>query len=223
MARRVLKKPRKKKQQATTSVNSGWIDRGTWGYQIHNAASRGKVWIGIDPSLLSTGMVVLDERGWTAYLHKPKTKGPLRLEQHFTWLVQRLTTIKLTYDVQHVVMEGPSYGSTGQVVSIGELHGVLKLGLVRVFHINNPVAYPTIPVPSQVKKFAADHGRADKTDVRVGIREKWGVDIDQDDVADAYAMARTAQAITDRASSPVLTKPMIEVLDNLKTHDGVLP
>lgn len=117
--------------------------------------------VGIDLSLTSTGYARPDIE--TTLRIKPKPKRDMTLEDkldRIAWLRSSLLS-RLVQDLPtHVVVEGPSHGSTG-----GHEHERggwwwAALGVMRDCDIQILVATPTM-----IKKFATGRGNADKDEV----------------------------------------------------------
>ena len=86
-----------------------------------------------------------------------------------------------------VCIEGPSFGSNGAfVLQMGALHFYL-----RIFLYKNGVNYG-IKAPGTIKKFVTGDGRAKKDLMLLKVYKKWGVEFDDDNLADAYSLARIA-------------------------------
>lgn len=84
----------------------------------------------------------------------------------------------------------------GQVFSIGEGGGATKLALVQRYGVEDSIAYPTLVSPSALKKFVTSKGTAKKNEILLAVYRKWGIDFGgQDDMADAYGLARIAAAL----------------------------
>ena len=65
--------------------------------------------------------------------------------------------IDIVMGCSHVALEGYAYSASGRVFHIAENTGILKY---KLYHLGIPV---TIIPPTEVKKFAAGKGNADKT------------------------------------------------------------
>lgn len=146
--------------------------------------------VGIDPSANGTGLAALDLEG--------NLIATQRLHYDLTG-VQRLVSIQKGVadflgsrgGVVHVVMEGYAFdaGRGGsQSHKLGEVGGAIKLVLASV--LPEPVCFPSIPVASQVKKYCLGAGNAKKEQMLKGVFKKWGADLDTNDEADAYTLAR---------------------------------
>lgn len=163
--------------------------------------------IGVDQSLTATGFVVLDERAniEEKKIIKSKLKGVERLLE----LEEELHASLHLYrgDINVVYIEGYSFGSrVGQAFSIGELGGIFRRCLTKF-----PVSYKVIP-PTVLKKFVTGKGNAKKELILKEVLKKWNVDLDDNNLADAYGLARMAWAYTHRKG---LHKYEEEVLNKL--------
>lgn len=102
-------------------------------------------------------------------------------------------------EITHICMEGYSHGaSIGREMS-GELGYAVKRLLFKTF--DDPLCYPTIVPPTSVKKFATGSGVSAKNLMIKAVYTKWGADVDNDNAADAYTLARIA-ASADQATTP---------------------
>lgn len=148
------------------------------------------MYLGIDQSLTHSGVVVLNSFGYISehLCIKPKCKGVARLE----YIKEQLDTL-LEFLVCNkrdllVCMEGYSYGNMfGKAFELGELGGVIKCW----------AGSGLIVAPTTLKKFITGKGKLekgiDKKDIipRI-VKEKWGFETKDDNIADAYGLARIA-------------------------------
>ena len=74
------------------------------------------------------------------------------------------------------------------LIRLAELTGMIKSRLIwdHKFHPNQMLKCS----PSTLKKYALGSGKAEKSMILKTLYKKWGVDIDQDDMGDAYVLAR---------------------------------
>jgi Holliday junction resolvasome RuvABC endonuclease subunit len=150
------------------------------------------LFVGIDPSLTGTAVVVLeddnpepvdfrmcrvgDSRGLDRVLEIEKLMARAIYEPR---LARGLATPVL------VAIEHYSYGSKFNVVDLVQLGTVLRLSLIRR-------QYPYLdPSPGQVKKFAGIKG---KTKPKAACETLWGFKPKNGDIADAYVLAQIARA-----------------------------
>ena len=178
--------------------------------------------LGIDPSLTGTGMAMVTASGaWAAWRLHTQTKvdkqgrgQPDRLAEIDRWLTWHFQTWRLRrIQVGHIVKEGPSFGSKGRGHDIGELHGVISLALYRAFP--TPLKYPTVVAPQSLKKFILGSANAEKSQILKTVYQRWGVDLPDDNMADAYGLAQVGLAIMGEEVPYAFQQ---DVLNALKEH-----
>jgi len=142
---------------------------------------------GLDLSLTSTGDATIRYGQMRHGCIKPQTKkrgahrlASLRdqLENNFSGLLPTLLAI-----------EGYSMGSRGRLANIGEWGGVARL----LLH-DMGVSYIEV-TPNELKQFATGKGNSPKPAVIAALKERWGLDIPQDDEADAAVLALIAACV----------------------------
>jgi crossover junction endodeoxyribonuclease RuvC len=142
--------------------------------------------VGLDLSLTATGLVVLDHAAFVTskeVISSKKTEV-LRLVEIADRIVIAIRPFK---NEASVYMEGYSFASrSGQAFSIGELGGVVKAYLFK------EGITPKIIPPTSLKKFVTGKGNAKKELMLKEVYKKWGVDFDDNNLADAYGLARHA-------------------------------
>jgi crossover junction endodeoxyribonuclease RuvC len=151
---------------------------------------------GIDQSLNSTGIVVIDgETGelihtMAVVLNKnkktPRLFGAARL-------VHIRDSIKETlekYAVDYIAFEGYSFGSVGaSVFDLGEIGGGL-----RILAHDLKISWVSVP-PKTLKKYTTGNGNASKDEMVLALKNKYGVEFSTNDEADAFALAHMAKDI----------------------------
>lgn len=118
-----------------------------------------------------------------------KAKGVHRLEDisgHLHGVVDR--------NVCHIAMEGYANGMKFGRELAGELGAIVKMTLYEAFPTDDR-GYPTIIPPTSVKKYATGKGTAKKQEMLLAVYKKWDVEYHNDNLADAYVLARMAAAI----------------------------
>lgn len=125
-------------------------------------------------------------------LVRPKSKGARRLHDLRDELVNWLGTLG---PIEQITMEGYAF-SRQMGHMLGECGGMIKLGLLDTFGVENKLAYPTIPTSQQLKMFAGLPGNAQKNLVLKAVLKKWGHDFNDDNEADAYVLAQIACSLT---------------------------
>ncbi|MFI1796531.1 hypothetical protein ACH427_04120 [Streptomyces sp. NPDC020379] len=109
-----------------------------------------------------------------------------------------------------VAMEGYAHGAKFQREALGELGGIVKLAIAEVAG-QHPWRHPLIISPPTLKKFTTGKGTATKQEMMEAVRTRWGANFLNDNLADAYALARAAAA---RHTGRVSTQ-QLEVLKSI--------
>lgn len=89
-----------------------------------------------------------------------------------------------------VAMEGYAPGRKFGREMAGELGGQVKVHLWE-----SEGMLPLIVTPTQLKKYVTGSGGAGKNLMILGVYKRWGVEFDNDNLADAYALARVAHDV----------------------------
>ena len=179
----------------------------------------GRVVVGIDGSLTGTAICFLDlDTGeHEAYRHKPKTRGVQRLVEIQRFIYEKCHGLGLVSDeVCMVVMEEYGFAGKGKVFHMGEGGGAIKLGLIQALGIQRKVAYPSTVSPTSLKKFVLGKGVGEKSDMKIQVFKRWGVEFSDDNECDAYGLAQVAACLIepDRAANDAQR----EVLAKAEVH-----
>lgn len=168
------------------------------------------MFLGIDQSLRSTGVALVEEDGSVVYTGTI-TPGKLTGVERLSFIRKGLReALEMTEGsrILSAALEGYSYGSTGSLCELGEVGAVVRLVLY-------DASVPFVVVaPAQLKQFIAGNGQAKKEDVRKAVLKKWGIDIDQDDECDAFGLAQLARSYHHKTGT---TRTELEVLKKLRT------
>lgn len=142
-------------------------------------------YIGIDQSYSGFGLVLLQPDGsHEAALKKfdlKKFENPAhRLVAVINWLDDQI-------DVQAtaVCMEGYANGAKFGRELAGELGGQVK-----TYFWTHHQTMPFIVPPTVLKKYVTGKGTAKKNEMLLGVYKRWDVEFKDDNLADAYALAR---------------------------------
>jgi crossover junction endodeoxyribonuclease RuvC len=144
------------------------------------ATNRWPTVLGIDPSLTSTGLVRIDQHdGVQLYRIRPRVKGHDRLDAILDAVSYSVR------DADLVVIEGPSYGSTG--TAYHQLAGLWWLITHHLYRAGRPYA---VVSPQARAKYATGNGGAGKDAVLAAVVRRYAdVDVTGNDVADALILA----------------------------------
>lgn len=152
--------------------------------------------VGWDLSLTSTGYACRNREGEPATGRiKTKVKGVPRLSELryqlrdlLTWLDTKENPLTLAVIEGYAMGYGGAKKNPGRTFNIGEWGGIVRL---EIFDMSVPML---IVPPPTLKVFATGHGDADKPQVIQSIAEVWGLDIPNDDEADAFALMMLGEA-----------------------------
>ena len=141
--------------------------------------------IGIDQSSNHTGVAVLNLAGELQLLEliEPKVKDTERL------VFIRDTLRKLLRPFENAaigVWESYSMGSVNRPFLLGEVGGIVQLQLFDLVGAQGVKACP----PKVLKKFVANNASADKAKMMHAVHMRWGVELSDDNLADAYGLAQ---------------------------------
>lgn len=143
--------------------------------------------LGIDQSLTSTGLIVLNDKVEIVHQELVETKV-----KDFDLEIERLIHIKnkvwviaKQFNIEKAYMEGFSFKSKG--------HSLFQLGgigyLIRELFYDKKIPL-FIVEPTKLKKFVTGKGQCKKELILLKVFKKWGIEFDSNDLADAYSLAR---------------------------------
>ena len=173
--------------------------------------------LGLDLSLVSTGYVLLDDQVledvvWHGSVGSKTLHDVERLEMFDHWIREALHYQARPFGnatVDHVAIEGYSFGSPFGATALGELGGVIKLAIHQV-----GIPLHVIP-PSTWKKQLCGKGNIHKDLIRIELFKRFGVEFASQDTLDAWAVA-----ISFRRKLLGLDQPQPKVR---KRRSGALP
>lgn len=149
---------------------------------------------GIDSSLTGTGLVVTlgGELLKAMTIDTDKLRGVERLLH-----IERRLRFELKpflHSIWLVCLEGYAYARPNQAHQIGELGGVIR----RFLHEER---LPWIEIsPHSVKKFATGKGNVKKNQVLMYVYKQWGLELDDDNIADAFVLCKMGEAVIKTAA-----------------------
>jgi crossover junction endodeoxyribonuclease RuvC len=149
---------------------------------------------GIDPSLASTGIVIIDELGklQRSKVISVKQTGPARLvaiRNTVRYELAHFSETPIIDCLAQVCIEHYAMGAKFGRELAGELGGVL-----RVMMFENEIDYTEIP-PLRLKQFATGKATAEKDHILLAVFKKWGVEFKTNDEADAFILAQMARVL----------------------------
>lgn len=151
--------------------------------------------VGIDQSLTGFAFCALDVNDQSKHLtwvYKSPYKGVERLADIRQWLTDHLEYVEEQgHSISELAMEGTVLASQAALV-LGELSATVRLAIYDHFEDSDPCKFPLKVPPMTLKKFAAGKGNAKKQEMLLQIFKRWGIEFNDDNAADAYALARLA-------------------------------
>lgn len=145
------------------------------------------MFVGLDPSYDGFGIIVLDKDANIIVQNLVKTDSKKEIEERIIDLEKQFEFIANIISLNRIYIEGLSHQSTGNfVLQMGGLHYYL-----RVFFYKKCCDYKIVP-PGELKKFITGKGNAKKNLMLLNVFKKFGVSFEDDNLADAYSLARLA-------------------------------
>lgn len=146
-----------------------------------------QLWCGLDFAYANNGLVIIDKYGSVIESKVLITKSSMSDENRMLSLIDQLDSYLDFPQIQMVYLEGLSFGSKGRTVSqLGAVHY-----LTRIFLMQHNLQYKII-TPTVLKKFVTGKGNSKKELILLNVYKKWGVEFDDNNLADAYSLARMA-------------------------------
>ena len=149
----------------------------------------GDVYVGLDPSLTGFGVAAVGVGVDKTWLLRPKKAGVDRLLEISYNLSDLFSELQSGGKILDVAVEDTVRASYSATV-LGELAGVVKMTCHTV--LTGPGKYPLKVPPTMVKKYATGRGNAKKVEVVLSVYKHFGLEIRDDNEADAYVLARIA-------------------------------
>ena len=176
--------------------------------------SNQEITLGIDQSLTGFALSAVSVATPTEHMtwvYKSPYRGVQRLADIQNFLTDKFAEFWWKgWVIKNVAMEGTVLASQSALV-LGELSATVKLTLWEANIL--PLQIP----PMTLKKYATGKGTAKKQEMLLQMYKRWGVEFNDDNAADAYALARLAGS---HAISAVETQ-IIEQIKDPKYRDTI--
>jgi Holliday junction resolvasome RuvABC endonuclease subunit len=188
----------------------------------NNPGKGTRVSIGIDQSLTGFAISVVNLDSPTDHLtlvYKSPYNGVQRLSDIRQFLHGEIAVLTDNgCEIVDIAMEGTVLASHSALV-LGELSATVKLELFSAFngmaqHLRTPLLIP----PMTLKKYATGKGTSKKQEMLMQIYKRWGVEFNDDNAADAYALARLAGKLAIDA----VETAVVEQIKDPKFRDTIL-
>lgn len=140
---------------------------------------------GMDLSLSGTGIVILNKKNEILEQILISTKPILCIEERINFIYKKIKKLLSKHKVGKVNIEGLAFGLRGQrSLELSGLHY-----FIRVWLHNSKIPFITTP-PTTLKKFVTGKGNSKKNLILLSVYKKWKISFDDDNLADAYCLAR---------------------------------
>lgn len=160
-----------------------------------NLSTGSPVAIGIDQSLTGfalSAVNTLEPTEHITWVYKSPYFGIERLVDIRQWLTDHLEYLEEQGNViNDIAMEGTVLASPAALV-LGELSAVVRLSIYDFFEEDDERRFPLKVPPMTLKKYASGKGNSKKQEMLLQIYKRWGMEFNDDNAADAYALARLA-------------------------------
>ena len=148
---------------------------------------RDPMFVGMDPSFNGFAIIVLDKDSNIVEQKLIASNKKSEIEDRLMELEEEYSFIPNINCLHSVFLEGPAFLANGKfALQMGALHFMIRLMLKK-----RGVNYSII-APGTLKKFVTGKGNAKKDLILLKVYKKWGVEFDNDNLADAYSLARMA-------------------------------
>ena len=178
--------------------------------------------LGIDQSLTGFALTAVskaDPSQYITWVYKSPYNGVRRLVDIRYWLRGKLGFLMSNNNFMlDAAMEGTVLASHSALV-LGELAALVKLTMWDFFEDSPSVACqtPLLIPPMTLKKYATGKGTSKKQEMLMQIYKRYGVEFNDDNAADSYALARLAAGIAIDAVETAI----LEQIKDVKFRDKI--
>lgn len=178
--------------------------------------------IGIDPSLAETGIVVLNSKGEMVHQRLCKTKSskelnkfPINEYSRMQKIIAQIDDVLSQFSPFIVALEGISLSSrnTNVLAQLCGLNYLIRNYCYGIIMSEKTQNFYIVP-PTSLKKFVTGKGNCQKDLILLEIYKRYKISFDNNNLADAYGLSKIGEALINK--DVVLTKPQGEVIDMLK-------
>ena len=168
--------------------------------------------IGIDQSLTGfacSAVSVNDPNHHETYVYKSPYNGVQRLNDISHWMRGKIMSLS-GHRIVDIAMEGTVNASFSASV-LGELAATVKLTLWVMFSNNEKLLATPLQIPPMtLKKYATGKGTSKKQEMLMQIYKRWQVEFNDDNAADAYALARLAGKVSIDSTERAIVEQILD-------------
>lgn len=148
-----------------------------------------RFYVGVDPSLTGFAIVIINQHGdiVNQTLLSTNVECYINIEQRLLDIYEQAKFIGNIFNMDMMYIEDLSH--MAKSTSLWERVGLLYMIRTHLFKCNAPFQ---VKAPTALKKWHTTDGFADKALMMKVAKCKWGLDFDDDNICDAYCLARWA-------------------------------
>ena len=147
--------------------------------------------IGLDLSINGTGLVIINNETKIINQKLITTNPKDDIEDRLLHIVEEIKPIYNLHTLHKINIEGLSYQSvSSNLAQLSAIHYLTRIELKRNL-LNYKEKVEIIP-PTVLKKFVTGKGQCKKNLILLYVFKKFGETFDNDNLADAYSLARLA-------------------------------
>lgn len=152
------------------------------------------MYLGIDHSVNGTAIALLSSpSNYTTYLIKGKGANSQEKLLYTAYSIRSIVHEQML-NIKKVAIEGGSFRSDGHLYTLGQVSGAIIYALKDLKIIQVP--------PKTLKKFISGNGDAEKPYVMKKILEKYNIEFNDDNKADAYSLALFCYRLDNKEGTP---------------------
>lgn len=174
-------------------------------------------YVGVDISLVSTGLVTINDDGVLVsertIKSKPLGKTPTDELVRLADIRDRIMS-NMPVDIGMVCIEGLAFG-VRNATALAQLSGLNYMLREFLHRMHVPFC---IVAPTSLKKFATGRGNSDKNMVMMEVFKRWGFSASNSDTSDAFVLAQMAKGVVELGGK--YTKEQTECLTLLRGQIG---
>lgn len=165
--------------------------------RLPGASPQGLV-LGIDPSLTSWAAVLLDitTLEYSTFLLQPKSRGVERLSLVQDYAAHVIAAALRRGRLRKVAIEGYSHASKFAQHKMGECGAATRIGVADTLGLKHYKTSVIEIAPTRLKKYVTGKGNSPKKVMLLNVYKKWDEEFTDDNLGDAYALARAARDVT---------------------------
>lgn len=164
---------------------------------------------GLDLSLVASGVVILEDGKLVSknlVTSKPKGQAPISEMIRLMEIVDTIESDIIKYSPDIVAVEGIAFMANGKIAQLAGLNY-----LVRRMLVAHGIKF-YIVAPTSLKKFITGKGVCQKDTMMLEVYKRYGVSIPENNLCDAYSLARMAYATTGADKTTKIQNETLELL-----------